>query len=63
MADRLPTLHVYRGADGDWRWRLVATNGETVASGEGYRNSSDLLATTGRYLAPHEIVHLPDRDK
>lgn len=28
----------YRGADGDWRWRMVAANGRIVAdSAEGYR--------------------------
>lgn len=26
---------------GDWRWRLRAANGETIASGEGYRNRAD----------------------
>ncbi|WP_164162792.1 MULTISPECIES: YegP family protein [Stenotrophomonas] len=29
---------------GDWRWRLVADNGEIVAtSGEGYHNKADCL--------------------
>lgn len=32
-----PRFVVYRDTAGDWRWRLVAANGRTVAdSGEGY---------------------------
>lgn len=27
---------LYRSQSGDWRWRLKASNGEVVASGEGY---------------------------
>lgn len=35
---------LYRGRDGDWRWRLVARNGRVVAdSGEGYRRRRDCL--------------------
>ena len=35
---------VYKDSAGDFRWRLVAPNGRTVAdSGEGYRNKSDCL--------------------
>lgn len=25
----------------EWRWRLVAANGETIASGESYKNKGD----------------------
>jgi uncharacterized protein YegP (UPF0339 family) len=36
---------VYRDAKREWRWRLVAANGEQVAaSGEGYVRRSDALA-------------------
>ncbi len=27
-----------------WRWRLVARNGEPIASGEGYHNKADCRA-------------------
>lgn len=27
----------------EWRWRLKATNGEIIASGEGYRNKADAI--------------------
>lgn len=37
---------LYRDVNKDYRWRLVAANGNIVAdSGEGYRNKSDCLAT------------------
>lgn len=32
----------YKDARGEFRWRLVAANGKTIAdSGEGYKNSTD----------------------
>jgi len=58
---RTPKLHVYQDVTGDWRWRLVAGNGRTVASGEGYRNRGDLLRTCRRYLADHDLVDAPGR--
>ncbi|MFC6615017.1 HVO_2922 family protein [Halopenitus salinus] len=36
---RTGTFEVYRDNAGEWRWRLVASNGNIVAdSGEGYRS-------------------------
>ncbi|GGL44623.1 hypothetical protein GCM10009037_30040 [Halarchaeum grantii] len=33
------TFELYRDAADEWRWRLVATNGNIIAdSGEGYRS-------------------------
>ncbi|WP_254546938.1 HVO_2922 family protein [Halomarina pelagica] len=33
------TFEVFRDAAGEWRWRLVASNGNVIAdSGEGYRS-------------------------
>ena len=35
---------VYRDTGNYWRWRLVASNGRTIAdSGEGYFNKADCL--------------------
>lgn len=37
---------LYRDAKKEYRWKLVATNGNIVAdSGEGYKNKADCLAT------------------
>jgi uncharacterized protein YegP (UPF0339 family) len=34
---RTATFEVYRDSAGEWRWRLVASNGNIIAdSGEGY---------------------------
>lgn len=34
----------YKDKRGEWRWRLKAANGQTIAvSGEGYVNKSDAL--------------------
>jgi uncharacterized protein YegP (UPF0339 family) len=41
MEDSMNTVQIYKDAAGEWRWRLVASNGQTVAtSGEGYKNLS-----------------------
>jgi uncharacterized protein YegP (UPF0339 family) len=32
---------VYRDSAGEWRWRLVASNGRIVAHGESYRSRRD----------------------
>jgi uncharacterized protein len=29
-------FEIYKDAKGEFRWRLIASNGETIASGEGY---------------------------
>jgi uncharacterized protein YegP (UPF0339 family) len=34
---------VYRDELGDWRWRLVAGNGEIIASGEAHTIQSDAI--------------------
>ncbi|WP_206107567.1 YegP family protein [Paludisphaera rhizosphaerae] len=36
---------VYRDGTGEYRWRLIASNGQIVASGEGYKNKADCLST------------------
>jgi uncharacterized protein YegP (UPF0339 family) len=36
------TYVYYKDAKGDWRWRLVASGGRTIAdSAEGYKNKED----------------------
>ncbi len=48
---------VYRDRLFQWRWRLAAANGQTIAdSGEGYMHKSDCLAAInlvkGSFSAP-----------
>jgi uncharacterized protein len=47
-------FEMYRDPTGQYRWRLRASNGEIIASGESYRNRQDcinavnLVMDTGR---------------
>jgi len=36
---------VYKDKAGEYRWRLVAANGEIVAASEGYKNKKDAIET------------------
>jgi uncharacterized protein YegP (UPF0339 family) len=48
-----PHIEVYKDEAGEWRWRLRAGNGETVAdSAEGYatRYNAERASTTARLL-------------
>jgi len=31
-------FELYKDAKGEFRWRLIATNGQTIAVGEGYKS-------------------------
>jgi uncharacterized protein YegP (UPF0339 family) len=37
------TFEVFRDASGEFRWRLKASNGQTIATGEGYTTKSACL--------------------
>ncbi len=58
-----PTFEVYEDSAGEWRWRLVAVNGNIIAdSGEGYTSKQG--ATRGiesvRRTAPEAVVEVLD---
>jgi uncharacterized protein YegP (UPF0339 family) len=36
-----PRFEVYEDEAGEWRWRLIAGNGRTVATGESHESSRD----------------------
>jgi uncharacterized protein len=41
-AEKTLTFEVYKDAKGEFRWRLKATNGQSIAnSGEGYKAKAD----------------------
>ena len=40
----MPKYEIYRDDAGEWRWRLTASNGRIVASGEGYKRRSGAQA-------------------
>lgn len=37
-------FQLYQDKKDEWRWRLRATNGRIIASGEGYHNKMDAVA-------------------
>jgi len=52
-----PRIEVYRDAAGQWRYRVLAANGETIAASEGYtrradaqRGARDLLLATAEEI-------------
>ena len=38
-------FEVYKDAKEEWRFRLVAPNGQIIAVGESYKNKGDCLST------------------
>lgn len=46
-------VHIYRDMRKEWRWKLVARNGKTVAeSGEGYKRKPTMLKSMRKVLMP-----------
>jgi uncharacterized protein YegP (UPF0339 family) len=44
MKDRMYKFEVFKDKAGEFRWRLVAPNGQTIATGgEGYSSKSNAL--------------------
>lgn len=51
---------VYQDKGGEWRWRLVAANGRTVAtSGEGYTRKADALRAARAFLRGIPVMVKP----
>lgn len=38
-------IEIFKSTSGQWYFHIIATNGEIVASSEGYRNKTDCLKT------------------
>jgi uncharacterized protein len=53
-------IEIYKDTNNEWRWRLVARNGNTVAvSGEGYKRKASMmlaLRRIGQQFSQSEIV-------
>lgn len=43
-----PYFGVYRDAAGEYRWRLVAANGEPIAASEGYTSKQSAIHSAAR---------------
>jgi uncharacterized protein YegP (UPF0339 family) len=56
-------FEVYKDKGGEYRWRLVAPNGKSIAdSGEGYSSKQaclDGIESVKQHAAAAEIVELP----
>ena len=59
----IPRFSIYKDQEGDWRWRLRAANGLTIAdSGEGYTRERDAKrAVRGIKFAVAATMLLPTR--
>lgn len=58
---REPHFEIYRDKADEWRWRLLAANGRTIAdSGEGYKNYTDCWDAVFllREAAPKALVEV-----
>lgn len=59
--NRGPVYRIYEDVAGEWRWRLVAGNGQIIAdSAEGYTRESDAVraAETVAYTATVATVEV-----
>lgn len=57
-----PRFEVYQDEAGEFRWRLVAANGEIVASGEGHTRLEDAeraIETVRELAASAAVVTAP----
>lgn len=48
-------LRIYEDKSGEWRWRLRAANGRTIAdSGEGYKTKNGVVNAVERFWAAYD---------
>jgi uncharacterized protein YegP (UPF0339 family) len=55
-------FEVYKDRAGEWRWRLIASNGRKIAdSGEGYEKKYDCISALNlvKSCATAPVVELP----
>lgn len=56
-----PKIEVYEDAVGEWRWKLLALNGEIIAASEGYSRAHDAERAVEQfrvYAVDAEVVRL-----
>jgi hypothetical protein len=46
------TVELFKGEDGQFYFRLIAVNGEPLATSEGHKNRADVLAVVLTYFVP-----------
>lgn len=57
MSKRQDIAQVYRAEDG-FRWRILAGNNETIASGEAYEHKADIVSMLEQHFPYASIVDL-----
>ena len=56
---------IFEGKNEVWYWRLIANNGETLATSEGYATKANALKTAEKVqneVNPKEVVIEEDKD-
>lgn len=56
-------IETYRDTTGEWRFRIVAGNGEIIADSEGYSRHQDMLDTIDTLRATLHDATLDDPHK
>ena len=60
-------VEIYKDSKGEWRWRLLASNGQIIAtSGEGYVKYSHCVHMVNQmweYFGEADVVTLEDSDE
>ncbi len=51
------TVELYQAGDG-WRWRIIAANGEPIASGEAYTRRIDMMTTLALIFGARRLAGL-----
>jgi uncharacterized protein YegP (UPF0339 family) len=51
---------IFQGADGQWYFRILAGNGETIASSEGHKRKIDAWAVVENHYPGIPIQELED---
>ncbi len=56
---RNPYFHIFQDRAGEWRWTLIAGNGEAVATSEGYttKYSAERSAARVKEIAAYAVIN------
>ena len=55
----MPKFDIYRDAAGQFRWRLIARNGEIIAIGEAYTTRAHAIRSARRLKEVTKIALIP----
>jgi uncharacterized protein YegP (UPF0339 family) len=58
MASASDIAQLYKDIAGQYRWRILARNGEVIAEGESYRNRQDAVEVLEAHFPNASLVDL-----